>query len=76
MGGKCFEGLLGFVSMTLEEEEEALLVEELAVVLEFVLGHIVMEFMQFLAFILVMQDLSVEEETCALLSFFRLLLLF
>lgn len=62
--------------MTLEEEEEALLVEELAVVLEFVLGHIVMEFMQFLAFILVMQDLSVEEETCALLAFFRLLLLF
>lgn len=76
MAGKCLQGLLGFVSMTLEEEEETLLVEELTVVLELVLGHVIMEFVQFLAFILVMQSLSVEEETCALLAFFGLLLLF
>lgn len=62
--------------MTLEEEEKALIVVEFAVVLEFVLGNIVMEFMQFLPFILVMQDMSEEEETCALFAFFRLLLLF
>lgn len=71
-GFKCF---FGFVAVALEEEEKPLLCEELAVVLNFVLGDVVVELVQLLAFVFVMGDLSEKEETSALLALFRLLLL-
>jgi len=72
-GFKCF---LGFVVVALEEKDDSLFGIVLAVVLNFVLGNVVMELMQFLAFILVMGDMSKKEEASALLTLFGFLLLF
>ncbi len=76
MAGKGFERLFRFIPMALEEKEKALFVKELTIVFNFVLGDIVVEFVQFLAFILVMKSLSEEKETRTFLALFGLLLLF
>ena len=70
------EGFLGFVGITLEEEEKSLVVVELPVVLALVLGDVVMEFLDFFAFIFVVFDLPVVEEPTAFLAFFCFLLFF
>lgn len=63
MGAECLEGILGLVAMSLEEKEEALFVEELAVIFNLILRHIVMELVQLLAFIFVVHDLPEVKET-------------
>jgi hypothetical protein len=73
--GEGLERVLGLVAVALQEEQESLFSEELAVVVELVLGDVVVELVQLLAFVLVVQDLSEEEEARALLAVLRLLLL-
>jgi hypothetical protein len=75
VGVEGFYGLLGLVAVTLEKEEEALLVEDLTIVVDLVLGHIVVELVQLLPLVFIMLDLAEEEEAGALLAFFCLLLL-
>jgi hypothetical protein len=70
-----FEGLLGFVGVGLQEEEEALVAVELLVVDDLVLCHVLVELSNLLALVLVVFDLSVVEEPRALLRELRLLLL-
>lgn len=72
---KGFKSFFGFVAVALEEEEKSLLCEELAVVFNFVFGDVIVEFVQFFAFVLVMGDLPEKEEASALLALFCLLLL-
>jgi hypothetical protein len=69
------KSFFGFVGVSLEEEEESLFSEKLAIVINFVFGDVVVEFVQFFAFVLVMGGLSEKEEASALLALFCLLLL-
>lgn len=74
MAMEGLDGILGFVSVGLEEEQESLLIKVLSVVLDLVLGHVFMEFMDLLSFVVVVLDLSIVEEATSLLALFRFLL--
>jgi hypothetical protein len=71
-----FEGLLGFVAVGLQEEKQPLLIKEFSVVLDFVFVDVFVELSDFFLFVFVMLNLSVVEESTALLAFLGLLFLF
>jgi len=75
VGVERLQGLLGFVAFALQDEEESLVVVELAVVVGFVLGHVLLKLLQLLPLVLVVLDLSEVEEPRPLLPLLRLLLL-
>ncbi len=60
--------------MALEDKEESLVIVELAVVVELVLGQVLLELFELLFLVLVVLDLSEVEEPGALLAFLGLLL--
>lgn len=60
--------------MALEDKEESLVIVELPVVVELVLGEVFLELFEFFFLVFVMLDLSEVEEPGALLAFLGLLL--
>jgi|JI9StandDraft_1071089.scaffolds.fasta_scaffold223824_2 hypothetical protein len=76
MAMEGLNGILGLVSVGLEEEEEPLLIKVLSVVFDLVLGHVFMEFVDFFSFVVVVFDLSIVEEATSLFALFCFLLFF
>jgi hypothetical protein len=74
MAMEGLNGILGLVSVGLEEEEEPLLIKVLSVVFDLVLGHVFMEFVDFFSFVVVVFDLSIVEEATSLFTLFCFLL--
>lgn len=75
MGVEGLESLLGLVAFALQDEEQSLVVVELAVVVQLVLREVFLELLHLLLLVLVVLSLSEVEETLPLLPLLRLLLL-
>jgi hypothetical protein len=74
MAMEGLNGILGLVSVGLEEEEEPLLIKVLSVVFDLVLGHVFMEFVDFFSFVVVVFNLSIVEEATSLFALLCFLL--
>lgn len=70
-----FEGVFGLVPLGLHEEEEALVVEELPIVLDLVLIAVFLELADLLQLVLVVPGLAEVVEAQSLLALLGLLLL-
>ena len=74
MGLEWLQCIFGFVPVPLKEEQKALLIKVLLIVVDFVFRYVFVEFIDFFALVLVMFNLPVIEETASFFPFLRFLL--
>ena len=70
------EGLFGLVLVSLEDKEEPLVVKEFSIVLNFMFGDVVIEFLHFFEFVLIVLNLTVVKEPGSFFAGFCFLFLF
>ena len=70
------ERLFGLVLISLQDQEQFLIIKDISIVLDFMLDNVLLEFVHFFNFVLIMFDLPIVEEPCTLFTWLCFLFLF